>query len=416
MHSPRPANADDMKKIMGVALGILTATGGFLDVGAISTAAAGASFGFGLIWAMVLATIAVMALVEMSGRLTAMSGKTFADGIRERFGFKFYLFPLTSELIANGLLLAADLGGIAIALSLVTGIPWHGLVPVAALIVFLMVWRAPFGLIENGPSLLGLTALAVFAAVFAVGPPSTDVLRTLWRPEIPDGTGAEYLFLAAAILGAVISPYLMYFYSSGAGEERWSRRSLGLNKATAVLGMGFGSLTAISLIVVSALVLAPRNISGGTLPEIGIVLIEPFGTIGAILFAVILFATCLGAALEVVLSLSYNVAQGFGWEWGETKRPAEAARFNLALIVFIVIGLVVSLVAGDPLQLALLGSAFTALVLPISLVPFLVLMNDPDYLHDRTNGMASNLVLGAILLISFVVAAVSMPLLLLSGG
>ena len=406
-----------MSKILSIALGILTATGGFLDVGAITTAAAaGASFGFGLVWAMVLGTIAIILLVEMSGRLAAMSGKTYADGIRERFGFKFYLFPLTSEVIANTLLFAADLGGMAIAMSLVTGVPWHVLVPVAAIIVFLMIWRAPFGVIENAPSLLGLTALATVAAVVAVGPPPADVVPTLWRPSIETGKTAEYLFLAAAILGAVVSPYLLYFYSSGAGEERWSRRSLGLNRMTAVMGMTFGSATAISLIVLSALLLAPRDIVGATLPEVGIVLIEPFGTIGGLLFAIILFAACLGAALEVTLSLAYNVAQGFGWEWGEEKKPVDAARFNLLLIVFLLIALVVSLVAGNPLQLALFGSAFTALVLPISLLPFLVLMNDPDYLHDQTNGALGNVALGVILLITFVVAIVSMPLLVLSGG
>ncbi|HKG55862.1 MAG TPA: divalent metal cation transporter [Candidatus Limnocylindrales bacterium] len=406
-----------MNKVLSLALGIVTATGGFLDAGAISTAAAaGANFGFGLIWAMVLGTIAVILLVEMSGRLTAMSGKTYADGIRERFGFKFYLFPLTSEIIANSLLLAADLGGMALGLSLLTGISWHVLLPVAAIIVFVMIWRAPFGVIENGPSLLGLTALATVGGVIALGPPPKDLVPTLWNPVIGNGEVAEYLFIAAAILGAVVSPYLLYFYSSGAGEERWSRRSLGLNRATAVLGMGFGSLTAISLIVLSAQVLAPLDIAGGTLPEIGLALVKPFGTVGSILFPVILFAACLGAALEVVLSLAYNVAQGFGWEWGEEKKPAEAARFNLVMVVFLIFALGLSLIGMDPLQLALFGSAFTALVLPISLLPFLVLMNDRDYLHDRVNGALGNVALGGILLIAFVVAVVSIPLLILSGG
>src|SRR5829696_1975728 len=405
------------RQVLSILLGIMTATGGFLDAGAITTsAAAGANFGFGLIWAMALATIAVMLLVEMTGRMTAMSGKTYADGIRERFGFKFYLLPLTSEVIANSLLLAADLGGIAIALSLLTGIGWHMLLPVAAFIVFLMVWRAPFSLIENGPSLLGLVALSAVLAVVLVGAPSAEVLPTLWKPRIQDGELAEYLFLAAAILGAVISPYLLYFYSSGAGEERWSRRSLGVNKATAVLGMGFGGLTAICLIVLSAEVLAPMHIGGSTLPEVGLTLIEPIGTVGGVLFALILFATCLGAALEIVLSLGYNIAQGFGWEWGETKAPAEAARFNLVLLVSIIIGVTLTVVGGDPLKLALVGSAFTALVLPVSLVPLVVLMNDPDYLHDRTNGALGNVLLVVIVVIAFVVAVVSMPLLLLSGG
>lgn len=78
-----------MKRLRGAApvtLGILTATGGFIDAGAIATAgAAGANFGLGLVWAMLLATIAIMLLVEMSGRLTAVSGKSYADAIRERF-------------------------------------------------------------------------------------------------------------------------------------------------------------------------------------------------------------------------------------------------------------------------------------------------------------------------------------------
>src|SRR3954451_16333343 len=149
-----------MKKLLGLTLGILTATGGFIDAGALATsAAAGANFGLGLVWAMLVATVSVILLVEMSGRLAAVSGKTYADAIRERFGFRFYLVPLSSESIANTLLLAADLGGKAVALSLFTGISWHLLLPLSTLTVLAMVWRAPFKLIENGPSLLGLITL-----------------------------------------------------------------------------------------------------------------------------------------------------------------------------------------------------------------------------------------------------------------
>jgi Mn2+/Fe2+ NRAMP family transporter len=406
-----------MKRILGVSLGILTATGGFVDAGAIATAgAAGADFGLGLVWAMVLATAAVMLMVEMSGRLTAVSGKTYADGIRERFGFRFYLVPLTSEVIANVLMLAADLGGMAIAISLFTGFSWHILLPVAAFFVFLMVWRAPFGLIENGPSLLGLVTLTFWVGVVAARPMPDDVLATLARPAFAADETADYLFLAAAILGAVISPYLLYFYSSGAQEERWSRRSLGMNRVTAVLGMGFGSTTAIALILLSAAVLLPKHISGLTLAEVGLGMAEPLGKVGGMLFASALFVTCLGAALEVSLAMAYNVSQGFGWEWGEEKAPAKAARFNTILLGFLVAALLFAIVGIDPLTLALMGSAFTALVLPISLAPFLVLMNDPSYLGDHTNSRLSNFGLSMVLVIAFVVAVVSIPLLVLSGG
>jgi Mn2+/Fe2+ NRAMP family transporter len=407
-----------VKKVLSIALGIFTATGGFIDAGAIATsAAAGAQYGLGLVWAMVLATFAVMLMVEQAGRLAAVSGKTYADAIRERFGFRFYLVPLTSETIANTLLLAADLGGMAIGLSLFTGISWHLLLPVCALLTFALIWRAPFTVIENVPSLMGLVTLTFWVGILAIpGAINDQLLSTLTRPAIQERDLGEYLFLAAAILGAVISPYLLFFYSTGAGEEGWSRRSLGLNRITAVLGMGFGSTTAIALIVISAVVLQPHDILGTNLPEIGLTMTEALGKTGASLFAFALFSTCLGGALEASLSTSYNVAQGFGWEWGEDRPPVKAPRFNLLLAFFLAAALGVAIVGGDPLSLALIGSAFTALVLPVALGPFLVIMNDKSYLADRTNGRLSNTALVAVLIIAFVVAVVSIPLLLLTGG
>ena len=406
-----------MKQWLSITLGTLTAIGGFVDVGAVATAGeAGAKFGFGLIWALLLGTVAIMLLVEMSGRLTAVSGKTYADAIRERFGFKFYLVPLTSELLANSLMLAAELGGVAIALSLFTGLDWHLLFPAAALLVWALVWRAPFGLIENGPSLLGLVTLSFWVGIITLGGPPQQLVPTLWQPAIKQGQLAEYLFLAAAILGAIISPYLVFFYSSGAREEHWSRRSLRVNQVTATAGMGFGSLTALALIVLSAMVLQPLHMGARTLGEVGLGLAAPFGRLGALLFATALFATCLGAALEVVLSVAYNVSQGFGWEWGEQKKPVEAPRFNLVLTVFLLVAVGVGLLGIEPLQLTLYGSAFTALVLPLSLAPFLIIMNDAAYLGERTNGRLANSALVGVLLIAFVVAVVSLPLLILSGG
>jgi Mn2+/Fe2+ NRAMP family transporter len=208
----------------------------------------------------------------------------------------------------------------------------------------------------------------------------------------------------------------MFFYSSGAGEERWSRRSLGQNRMTAVLGMVFGSTTAIALMLIAALYLAPRDILGITLPELGITMADPLGKMGMFLFATALFVTTLGGALEASLGTSYNISQGFGWEWGEDKPPYDAPRFNLLLLAMLLLALVVAIFGGDPLTLALLGSAFTALVLPVSLGPFLVLMNDRSYLGDKVNGKLSNIALIGVLILAFVVAIVSMPLLILSGG
>ena len=95
-----------------IALGIITSIGGFLEVGSIATAAqAGASFRYGLIWAIVLGTLCLVFLIEMSGRLAAVSKHTIADAVRERFGFDFAIWPRAAEVIVNLLVLGAEIDG-----------------------------------------------------------------------------------------------------------------------------------------------------------------------------------------------------------------------------------------------------------------------------------------------------------------
>src|ERR671938_84626 len=101
--------------------------------------------------------------------------------------------------------------------------------------------------------------------------------------------------------------------------------------------------------------------------------------------ALLLLSAC-GSGLAV----PYMISQGFGWELGENKLPSQAPRFNLALIVFLLGATGVGLLGVDPLKLTIYGSALTALLLPISLSPFLVLMNDRAYLGDKTNGPLTN--------------------------
>src|SRR5436190_8515817 len=143
-----------MKDIAKIALGVVTGIGGFLDAGTIATCAqAGALFGFRLLWDVALGTICIIFLSEMLGRLACVSHHTLADAIRERFGIRYHVMPLVAELFLDILVLAAEIGGVAMALKLLTGIgfPWWS-VPVAAG-VWLLLWRGTFDLVEDGVAL-----------------------------------------------------------------------------------------------------------------------------------------------------------------------------------------------------------------------------------------------------------------------
>jgi Mn2+/Fe2+ NRAMP family transporter len=408
-----------LSRYLSVTLGILTAIGGFVDVGAIATAGeAGSKFGFSLVWAMLLGTLCIIFLVEMVGRMAAMSDKAYADILREKFGIKFALLPLSSELLANFLVLAAEIGGAAFALYLITGISFQLWTAVVALALWLLLWRGSFGLIEDGTSILGLVTFSFLVGAFVLGTPWGEAAKETVLPSIGGGgSPTEYFYLAAAILGAIISPYLLFFYSSGGREEGWTRRMVRSNRVIAIVGMGFGSVSAISIILVSAVALQPLGIQVDQLQTVGLGLVAAFGIWGVYLFAATLFICCFGAAAEVALALSFEITQIMGWKYGEGRKPREASIFNLVFTLYIVAStLLIGLTGMDPLQLTLFSMIFTALVLPVVVVPFLAIMNDRAYLRDQTNGWFSNAAVLLIVVIAFVLSATSVPLTILSGG
>jgi len=404
-----------VSKLLEIALGIVTGIGGFLEAGSLATAAqAGASFGLQLAWAIVLGTICIAFLVEMGGRLAAVSRHTLPDAMRERFGIRFFLVPLAAVFLVSFLVLAAELGGVCLALQFASGIgfQWWAL-PVAGL-VWLFLWKGTFGMVEKGASLLGLVTLAFVVGAYRLDPPLGQVAAHL-VPSAPQHDPAKYWFMAVSIIGASVSPYLFYFYSAGAVEDEWDESYLGINRMVAGLGMTFGGVVAVAVLVCAAMVLHPLGIEVSRYEQIPLILTTPLGRAGFVLFIASLAIACFGAALEIALQLAYLAAQGFGWRWGENLRPRDAARFTLVYTVCLALAGLVIVTGIDPLKLTVFSMALTALSLPVTVVPLLVLMNDPLYLGESTNGWFSNAAVLAVGLLACVVALVAIPLQLLGS-
>ena len=86
-----------MKAVFSIALGILAAIGGFVDIGDIVfNVAAGAMFGYQLLWAVVVGVGGIITYAEMCGRVAAVSEKAVFDAVRERLGFSTGLVALVA--------------------------------------------------------------------------------------------------------------------------------------------------------------------------------------------------------------------------------------------------------------------------------------------------------------------------------
>ena len=405
-----------MKRILDLTLGIVTSIGGFLEAGSIITAVqAGAVFGYKLLWTIALGTLGLMLLVEQSGRLAAVTGRTVGDALRERFGIDFFIIPLVTGLLVSFLVLASEIGGVSLALQMATGISFQWWAMPVAFAGWFLLWKGNFGVVEKGSSLLGLVTIVFIVAALKLHPDWGRVGAGL-LPTSPDHDGPRYWYLAVSIIGASISPYLYMFYSSGAVEDGWGTDDLSTNKATAVIGMSFGGVLSAAVLIIAALVFLPRGIQVDRYEQAGLLLPPVLGHTGFVLFLASLGIACFGATTEITLAMAYLLAQGLGWDWSENAKPKQNARFSLMYTVTILLAGVVMAAGIDPLKLTNFSMMLTAASLPVTVIPMFVLMNDEALVGEHRNRWFSNAALGVLSIVTIVVLFSAVPLQILGGS
>lgn len=407
-----------MKKLFAVALGVLTAIGGFVDIGDLVTnAVVGSRFGMGLAWVVVVGVVGICLFANMSGRVAAVSGRATFEIIRERLGPRAGLANLGASFFINLMTMAAEIGGIALVLQLVTGIGPMLWMPLAAFAVWIVVWRAKFSQLENAAGMLGLSLIVFAVAVVMLGPDWGELAHQAFTPSVPASEQpSTYWFYAVALFGAAMTPYEVFFFSSGAIEEGWTRKDLGQERVNVFVGFPLGGLLSLAIAASAAIVLLPQAIAVTSLSQVVLPVVQAGGTIAFCFLIVGMLAAFFGAALETTLSSGYTIAQYFGWSWGKFRRPAKAARFHLVMIVGLVLALGILLTGVDPIAVTEYSVVFSAVALPLTYIPILIISNDPEYMGSEVNGRAVN-ALGLIYLVVIVVAAVAaIPLMIISGA
>jgi len=407
-----------MKKIFAVALGILTAIGGFLDIGdLVMNAVVGSRFGLALAWVVVVGIIGICLFAEMAGRVAVVSGRATFEIIRERLGPRTAGANLIASFFINLMTLTAEIGGVALALQLATDVGRFMWVPVAAFAVWVVIWRVRFQIMENVTGLLGLCLIVFAVAVFLLHPNWGELAHQATAPVIPDKeSAATYWYFAIALFGAAMTPYEVFFFSSGAVEERWTDKDLGTARLNVMVGFPLGGILSIAIASSAALILLPSQIDVTSLSQIVMPVLAAGGKL-ALAFAIIgIVAATFGAALETTLSAGYILAQFLGWTWGKFRRPAQAARFHVVMFVAIVLGVAVLFTGVDPIMVTEYSVVFSAIALPLTYLPILIVANDSQYMGEKTNGRLIN-VLGSVYLVVILAASLAaIPLMIVTGA
>ena len=405
-----------MKQALAITLGILTAIGGFVDMGdLVANAESGARFRMNLAWVVLVGVIGIVVYAEMAGRVAATSSRPVFELVRERLGPRVGAANLFASFFINFLTLTAEIAGVAIAVSLVASVNYLLLAPVAALVVWIVIWRLPFEWMERIFGLAGLALLVFVVVVWRFGPDWGDLLSATAHPHVPaHETPFTYAYFAIALFGAAMTPYEVFFFSSGAVEEGWTRRDLAVNRANVYIGFPIGGLLSLALMASAHLVLAPRQISVDDLSQVALPAAVVIGKLGlaAALFGI--FAATFGAALETALSAGYTVSQYLGWQWGKFVRPREAARFHVVVLIAVAGAMLFVLTGVDPVKVTEYSIVLSAAALPLTYFPILVIANDPDYMGDAVNGPLLNTIGTIYLVILLAVSVATIPLMIIT--
>lgn len=405
-----------MKKLFAVALGILTAIGGFVDIGdLVANGLVGARFGLSLAWVVLVGIVGICVFAEMSGRVAAVSGRATFDLIRERLGPRVGLLSLAASMAVTLLTFTAEIGGVALALELATSVNPYLWIPLVGAVVWFVLWRVRFSVLENVFGLAGLALIVFAVALWQLGPDWSALWESASRPALPEGeTLPVYLYYAIALFGAAMTPYEVFFFSSGGVEEGWTEKDLGVMRANVFIGFPLGGLLSLAIAGVAAVVYFPQGIEVDSLSQVGLPVGIALGKLGLAFVLLGFFAATFGAACETGLSVGYSIAQYFGWQWGKFVEPLRAARFHTVILLSTIVGVGVLLTTADPIMLTEYSIVFSAVALPLTYFPILVVANDRTYMGEHVNGRLANTLGTVYLFVVGVAAAAAIPLMVLT--
>ena len=404
-------------KLMELFLGIMSALGGFVDIGElVFTIQAGAKFAYSLLWVIVVGTFGIILFGEMSGRIAVVRQKAVFELIRDRMGEHRGLSVLIASNLVNFLTCAAEVGGIAIVLQMLFGADYKMMIAVSGALMAVIVFSLKFEWLERLFGLLGLGMLVYMATAVSLSPDWGQVAKGL-LPSLPraDSPGlVVYAYFVVGIFSSVLMPYEVYFYSSGAIEDKWKPKDLPMNMLNSAIGFTLGAMLAMCLVIVGALAYKPFGLDSQLLSSTVMPVAIEFGTKGVLVALLGLLFAIGGAAAETALSGAYNVCQFFGVEWSKNERARDVPIFTAVWMGLLMLGTAVAMSGVNPVKIVEYSVIFAVVVLPFTYYPILRVASDRKLMGEHVNRPWVT-VLGWIYFVLITLAAIAaVPLMIAS--
>ena len=386
--------------------GLIAANAGNDAAGIATYSSAGSQFVYRTLFFMVLVTIALVLVQEMSVRLGTFTGKGIAALIREQFSLRLTGLALFCVLLANTGLVVSEFAGIGAAFELL-GVSRYWVIPPAAIVIWALVLFGSYRYAERVFLLLSLAFFAYPVAAILGHPHWGTVATNLVLPHFL--LSKDYLLLGVALIGTTVSPYMQLYAAAGvvdrgAGPDQYRDARL-----DAISGALFACVISITIIIATGATIGGRGPLNSA-KEAAQALRPVAGNGAELLFAVGLLGASALAAAVVPLSSSYAISEALGVERSVSRRFREAPLF-LGLFTFqIALGAAVAMTPVNLISLLIGTQVLQGIVTPVVLIYILILANRKDVLGAAANTPAFRIAA------TIAVAAISLMSILLLGS
>ncbi len=388
---------------------------GFADndaAGITTYSLAGAQFGYGFLWVLLVTMVALGFTQEVGARLGLATGQGLAGLIRERFGVRWTALAVFVTLAANLGTTIAEFAGIAASLELLFHVPPQVSSILAGMFVVIVLARGSFGPVQYAFLAIGAAVSAAYAisAVLA-GPDWGHAAVSLVVPEI--SPTAAYLLTLVGVVGTTITPWGQAFIQSYVADKGLGPRDLTGTRVDVTLGALVTNIVGGFIVVACAATIWTHGGRIADASDAARALGPLAGPSATVVFSVGLLAASLLGLGVVPLSSAYFACEAFGWERGLHWRWSQAPVFYGLLAFFVAGGALFVVIPGLPLiQVMFLSAVIDGLLLPIILAFVMIIASDRDKLGDLASGRAlltigwGTTILVSVMSVAFVIAQV----------
>lgn len=358
---------------------------------------AGVKFGYQLLWAMTLSTIAIVVLQEMAARVGIITQKGLATVIKDQITspiFKKFaiMLILSAIVIGNAAYEAGNISGASLGITAILGTPSFNFYPmIIGVVAFILLYVGNYKILERSLIALVIIMSISFLLTAIITKPNLDLMiKGMFIPSFPDNS----LLTIIGLIGTTVVPYNLFLHASLV-KEKWKLQSdLKFARKDTFISVILGGIVSMAIII-AATAINGQDVNNAV--DLAKGLTPLYGGFAKYFLGIGLFAAGITSAITAPLAAAYVANSCFGW-----NANLKNSRFRIVWFFILLLGVVFSSLQFNPIEIIKFAQVANGFLLPIIALFLLWVVNKTAVLGKHKNKLGQNIISGIIILITVI--------------